>query len=136
MPNEPLTPQQMDTIGKIIIPAYVTQFGMQLRLANSPGEPGLGTHKMGGQAWGGHDCPGDIRTSQRQAILDLAASGGSAPKPTPEEDMNAKQEARLVRVQDDCDKMRYQLNSFVVPALKSLLAAANKPEPVETKPKA
>lgn len=70
--SEPLTAAQCASIAKILV-AYKNHLGMQLLVANSPGEPGLGTHQMGGSDWGGHACPGVIRQGQRQHILDLAA---------------------------------------------------------------
>jgi len=55
--------------------------GFGYRVAEMPGQPGLGWHGMGGAAWGGHlQCPGDIRKAQRGAILYLA--GGAAPAVT------------------------------------------------------
>lgn len=49
------------------------QFGWPARVADSPDGFGLGTHRMGGSAWGGHDCPGDIRAKRRAEIILLAA---------------------------------------------------------------
>jgi hypothetical protein len=46
---------------------------------------GLGTHSMGGAAWGGHECPGSIRAAQRPLIL--ATAQGNQPAPPQEEDM-------------------------------------------------
>ena len=45
------------------------QLGVDNRLANKPGERGVGTHYMGGAAWGGHSCPGPVRAAQRGSIL-------------------------------------------------------------------
>ena len=42
------------------------------RLANAVGEYGIGTHSMGGIAWGGHACPGPLRAGQRMAIIAMA----------------------------------------------------------------
>ena len=41
-------------------------------IANQPGDIGIGTHSMGGNAWGGHACPGVFRASERGAILKLS----------------------------------------------------------------
>lgn len=41
-------------------------------LATSPEGRGIGTHKMGGVAWGNHECPGAIRAAQRADIIKLA----------------------------------------------------------------
>jgi hypothetical protein len=35
---------------------------------------GLGTHRMGGAAWGAHSCPGDLRASRRVHILAAAVA--------------------------------------------------------------
>lgn len=71
LPSEPLTTQQCETISRILR-MYHDEHNVPLALANQPGQRGLGTHKMGGASWGGHDCPGDIRTAQRAHLLALA----------------------------------------------------------------
>lgn len=38
-------------------------------IVNTPGYRGVGTHEMGGAAWGGHACPGTLRARQRSAII-------------------------------------------------------------------
>lgn len=59
------------------------QYGWPMRVSDSPSTGGLGTHGMGGQAWGGHGgCPGATRAAQRQQIITIAS--GSAPPPTPQ----------------------------------------------------
>jgi hypothetical protein len=42
-----------------------------LIVSDAPMSAGIGTHSMGGAAWGGHSCPGPIRSAQRQDIIDL-----------------------------------------------------------------
>lgn len=79
MPDEPLTDYQLDACAKICA-AYHAHLGMPLTLADKPGDKGLGTHQMGGAAWGGHPCPGTVRTAQRPKILELAT-----PKPPEKE---------------------------------------------------
>ena len=62
--------------GRVIGPAAITY--------NSPSTGGLGTHSMGGAAWGGHACPGDVRAAQRGEVIRRAQAirgGGSAPQP-------------------------------------------------------
>lgn len=71
MPDEPLTDYQVQACG-LIVRAYRQHLGMVLTVANEPGQVGLGTHAMGGAAWGGHPCPGEIRANQRKAILAAA----------------------------------------------------------------
>lgn len=41
-------------------------------VVNKPGGRGIGTHSMGGEAWGGHACPGPIRAAQRLDIIGVA----------------------------------------------------------------
>ena len=41
-------------------------------VADVPTGTGIGTHQMGGAAWGGHACPGPTRSSQRAAIISTA----------------------------------------------------------------
>lgn len=72
-PDVPLTPAQIDSCARIMA-AYHEHCGVPLAIADTVGARGLGTHKMGGAAWGGHDCPGAIRSAQRQAILDQAGA--------------------------------------------------------------
>lgn len=81
-PTEALTEVQCQKIAELYN-WLRTLVPIPYQLANAPGEHGFGTHSMGGAAWGGHQCPGDIRAGQRQHILDLAQ--GSQP-PTQEED--------------------------------------------------
>jgi hypothetical protein len=66
--SEPLTDAQVSTIGRLI-GEYRDVLGMSLAIADQPGQRGLGTHQMGGAAWGGHPCPGSLRAGQRSAIL-------------------------------------------------------------------
>jgi len=68
-PNEPLTPQQIETVATIYAWGHA-RYGWPFQLAEKPGDKGLGWHGMGGSAWGGHTgCPGDLRKAQRPAIL-------------------------------------------------------------------
>lgn len=74
--TEPLTDAQVNTIA-VIAKAYHDVLGMPYLLASVPGQPGIGTHGMGGTSWGGHPyCPGLIRMSQRLLILKRAQSIG------------------------------------------------------------
>jgi len=38
-------------------------------IVDRPGLRGIGTHRMGGESYGGHSCPGDIRAGQRKLII-------------------------------------------------------------------
>lgn len=71
-PDVPLSPAQVETLAHLYAWGHQT-YGWPFRLAERPGDAGLGWHGMGGSAWGGHPfCPGDLRRNQRQQILDRA----------------------------------------------------------------
>ena len=71
-PEDPLTEAQCRAVARIYRWGH-DRFCWPYRLAEHPGEQGLGWHGMGGAAWGGHTgCPGELRRAQRQHILDLA----------------------------------------------------------------
>jgi hypothetical protein len=79
---EALTPAQISGVAQIYAWGMRT-YAWPAELADAPGNQGLGTHGMGGAAWGNHPgCPGAIRASQRQLILDEVAP---APISTQEE---------------------------------------------------
>jgi hypothetical protein len=80
MVDEPLTPYQIDEIGKIYKIGH-DEWGWPYQITDSISRPGLGTHAMGGAAWGGHPCPGTLRASQRKTIL-AAAQGVNVTMPT------------------------------------------------------
>jgi len=80
-PSQPYTPAQVSAIGALLA-AYYTRMGMPLRSTDVVGERGVGTHRMGGEAWGGHSCPGDLRANQRKELL-AAAAATVAPAPAP-----------------------------------------------------
>ena len=63
-PNEPLTANQITGMTNLVNALHITK-----KVINSPGLAGLGTHSMGGIAWGNHNCPGAIRANQRARIL-------------------------------------------------------------------
>jgi N-acetylmuramoyl-L-alanine amidase len=50
-PEEPLSLAQVETLAR-----WHIWCGADDALANQPGWPGIGTHYMGGAAWGGHSC--------------------------------------------------------------------------------
>lgn len=77
-PNEPLTTAQIATLSRVH-----KYLGTPDTLAEHPGQRGIGTHYMGGAAWGGHSCPDPIpgagpRSKQRADIIRY-----SIPKPQP-----------------------------------------------------
>lgn len=63
-----LTDQQIETVAQTF--AWVVKtYGVPYQVANKPGEKGLGYHKMGGAAWGGHPCPGPDIIAQLPKIV-------------------------------------------------------------------
>lgn len=84
-PTEALTDAQIDSLARIH-----NALGADDQIANTPSSRGIGTHYMGGAAWGGHSCPDPApggqgpRSHQRQAVLDRAAQlRGSPASPPP-----------------------------------------------------
>lgn len=72
--GDALTVKQLAATARIVKWMHTAE-GVQLKIADSPAERGLGWHGMGGKAWGSHpDCPGDPIKHQRGAIL-AAAQG-------------------------------------------------------------
>ncbi len=68
-PTEPLTDAQIETLAR-----WHNTLGAADALAEAPGQRGIGTHYMGGSAWGGHTCPDPSpgagpRSHQRGAIV-------------------------------------------------------------------
>lgn len=85
-PDEPLTDDQLEALATAYAElhrASPTEF--PLHSSESPTEPGLGWHGMGGTAWGGHlSCPGELRRAQRPEILARAVRIlRPTPAPTP-----------------------------------------------------
>jgi len=124
-PDEPLTPEQIASLGKIH--AFL---GAVDAIASHPGQRGIGTHYMGGAAWGGHTCPDPVpgagpRSHQRQAILD-AANGVDVPLSSTDLDniVNAVFGNRLTNAIDGTSTARF--DSFVTQSHKyATLAAQN-----------
>ena len=57
-PNNPYTDVQLSRIAQILELTSRPEHGrFALQVTNSPDKEGLGTHNMGGVAWGGHSCP-------------------------------------------------------------------------------
>lgn len=78
----PLTEAQVQTFARLLRELQAAE-GFPFRLADAPGEHGLGWHGMGGSAYGGHPyCPGEDRKRQRARILSIAQ--GQPPEPHPE----------------------------------------------------
>jgi hypothetical protein len=71
VPTEPLTDSQIVSFARIYVWLNQT-YGIPFVVVDSPGQRGIINHSDGGLSWGGHPCPGDIRSAQRQKIVDLA----------------------------------------------------------------
>ncbi|MEV6734684.1 peptidoglycan recognition family protein [Streptomyces sp. NPDC051364] len=66
--TRPLTAQQVDAVARIYAWG-MAQHGWPLEPASTPLGQGFGIHSMGGRDWGGHSCPGPLRSAQTGAIL-------------------------------------------------------------------
>ncbi|MFI1280869.1 N-acetylmuramoyl-L-alanine amidase [Streptomyces sp. NPDC020858] len=66
--RRPLTAQQVDSVARIYAWG-MAQHGWPLEPASTPLGRGVGIHSMGGRAWGGHACPGPLRSAQTGEIL-------------------------------------------------------------------
>jgi hypothetical protein len=71
-PENPLTDPQITASAQLL--EVLSRFaGFPLQVTDSIDGRGYGTHVMGGEAWGGHTCPGPgPRAGQRFAITELA----------------------------------------------------------------
>ena len=87
-PTEAFTNPQILTLARLYVWGH-NVYGWPIRNSDDPRLAGLGWHGMGGAAWGAHyGCPGDIRKSQRAAILYIASlvlPQPSTPPPSPKE---------------------------------------------------
>lgn len=85
-----LNENQLEWCARIFEAAH-RELSMPLKVAEKPGQAGIGWHGMGGNSWGGHDtCPGVERRAQRQTIIDLITA--------PEEDMTPDQAAEQAEI--------------------------------------
>jgi len=78
-----LTAPQFEKVAQVF--AWVVRtYKVPYAVAKTPSEKGLGYHRMGGAAWGGHSCPGDAIINQLWAIVDRAkVINGVGVKPVP-----------------------------------------------------
>jgi len=105
-PSEPYTDAQIDTLA-----GWHNFLGTVDRLAETPGTAGVGTHYMGGTAWGGHSCPDPVagagpRSRQRAAIIARAIALRTQGVP----DMDATQDARLTHVESMLSRLSFGLD--------------------------
>lgn len=75
-PGEPLTRPQLAELAR-----FHRWSRLANRIADAPGQAGIGTHSMGGAAWGHPQCPGTIRAAQRFQILTPAPVRPRPPVP-------------------------------------------------------
>ncbi|MFF4433680.1 N-acetylmuramoyl-L-alanine amidase [Streptomyces sp. NPDC001513] len=66
--SRPLTAQQVDSVARIYAWG-MAQHRWPLEPASTPLGRGFGIHSMGGREWGGHSCPGPLRSAQTGEIL-------------------------------------------------------------------
>jgi hypothetical protein len=85
--TEPLTPAAVAKLARLYQWGHAN-LGWPLQLADSPDSTGFGVHSMGGDAWGGHPCPGPLRAGQRTQILQLASEGDDPFMSMPTVDVN------------------------------------------------
>ncbi|EFC86110.1 Peptidoglycan-binding domain 1 protein [Parafrankia sp. EUN1f] len=69
--TEDYTPIQITRLGEFFAWG-IREFGWRAEITDSVNGYGLGTHRMGGAAWGAHSCPGEIRANRRGDILAAA----------------------------------------------------------------
>lgn len=83
--DEDYTPVQVQRLGEFY--AWGMRFfGWRAEITDTPGDYGIGTHRMGGASYGGHSCPGGIRARRRGDILAAALGRPSTPPPSEQED--------------------------------------------------
>jgi hypothetical protein len=126
-PNEPYTAAQIETLA-----IWHNFLGCPDVLANAPGQRGVGTHYMGGAAWGGHTCPDPVagagpRSRQRGAIIARAQA-----LRTPEVDMPltpAEMDAIAIKAADQVWN-RFKVNGLTLTQVLGTLLAAKPAVPV------
>lgn len=85
-----LTKEQLEKVAQVFAWIVRTHKDVPYQVSHDPNTKGLGYHRMGGAAWGGHSCPGDAIIAQLQSIVYRARVINNdappipgAPKPTP-----------------------------------------------------
>jgi len=78
--TEDYTPIQIQRLAELYAWG-MSEFGWKAEVTDSTNGYGIGTHRMGGAAWGNHSCPGTVRANRRADILAAArAMSGDAGK--------------------------------------------------------
>lgn len=86
--ENPYTQEQI-TAGAQVAEVLSRVANFPLQVTDSVDGYGLGTHVMGGSAWGGHTCPGPgPRAGQRPAIIALAKQVRNPASPAPVRDVD------------------------------------------------
>jgi len=67
--HESLTQSQLNSLARIHRALEIASGRNYSHVVDRVGGVGIGTHSMGGTAWGGHACPGTIRAGQRDEII-------------------------------------------------------------------
>jgi N-acetylmuramoyl-L-alanine amidase len=68
-PEKPWTPEQIETLAAVL-ELLSRVDGFPIQAADDPvNGRGFFHHSAGGAAWGGHDCPGDVRRAQRPLVI-------------------------------------------------------------------
>ncbi|WND36912.1 peptidoglycan-binding protein [Streptomyces sp. BB1-1-1] len=80
--GDTLTDDQLDRNAEVLAWAH-EKYGVPLKVADGPGDRGLGYHAMGGRPWGNHpSCPGSRIVKQLPTIVDrakkIAGTGGTS----------------------------------------------------------
>lgn len=78
-----LTSAQQEKVAQVF--AWICRtYKVPYQVSHSPDVKGLGYHRMGGAAWGGHSCPGDAIIRQLSSIVARAKQiNGVGVKPVP-----------------------------------------------------
>ncbi|MCK9929416.1 N-acetylmuramoyl-L-alanine amidase [Frankia sp. Mgl5] len=84
--SEDYTPIQVQRLAELYAWG-MREFGWAPQVTDSPDGYGLGTHRMGGKAWGLHRCPGPIRAGRRGDILRQALAINSVQQLREDPDM-------------------------------------------------
>lgn len=84
-------------------------------LADAPLRPGVGTHNMGGLAYGGHSCPGPLRQAQRSLIIARAIAIRGVALPAPVKPVATKIVLKVDGVFGPTTRMRLQQWARAIP---------------------
>lgn len=109
--TEDYTPIQVQRLAELYAWG-MREFRWPAAITDSPDGYGIGTHRMGGAAWGNHSCPGNIRAGRRGDILAAALGRPAVPPPNEQEDF-VDAEARKQFAKEISEKVRADLNTDI-----------------------